>query len=76
MISQYAQFCREENVEPLGRSTLFKILEVREASQRKSLQLDSDIFITYFRPIFSLFSPIFSVFFQKYDYFITIYQIS
>ncbi|CAB4028800.1 Retrovirus-related Pol poly, partial [Paramuricea clavata] len=38
MISQYTQFCREENVEPLGRSTLFKILEVREASQRKSLQ--------------------------------------
>ena len=26
MISQYAQFFREENVEPLGRSTLFKIL--------------------------------------------------
>ena len=38
--------------------------------------VESDIFITYFRPIFSLFSPIFSVFFQKYDYFITIYQIS
>ena len=38
MISQYVQFCREENVEPLSRSTLFKILEVREASQRKSLQ--------------------------------------
>ena len=38
MISQYTQFCREENVEPLSRSTLFKILEVRQASQRKSLQ--------------------------------------
>jgi hypothetical protein len=26
--------------------------------------VDSDIFITYFRPIFSLFSPIFSVYFM------------
>ena len=32
MISQYTQFCREENVEPLSRSTLFKILEVRQVS--------------------------------------------
>lgn len=38
MISQYIQFCQEEKCEPLSRSTLFKILEVREASQRKSLQ--------------------------------------
>lgn len=38
MISQYMQFCQEETFEPLGHSTLFKILEVREASQRKSLQ--------------------------------------
>ena len=38
MISQYIQFCQEEECEPLSRSTLFKILEVREASQRKSLQ--------------------------------------
>ena len=38
--------------------------------------VESDIFITYSIPIFSLFSPIFSVFFQKYGYFITIYQIS
>ena len=38
MISQYAQFYRKEHVDMLGRSTLFKILEVREASQRKSLQ--------------------------------------
>ena len=38
MLSQYTQFCREENFQPLSRSTLFKILEVREASQRKSLQ--------------------------------------
>lgn len=38
MISQYTQFCQEEKCEPLSRSTLFKILQVREASQRKSLQ--------------------------------------
>ncbi|KAK3752532.1 hypothetical protein QZH41_016311, partial [Actinostola sp. cb2023] len=38
MISQYVQFCQEEHLEPLSRSTLFKILEVRKASQRKSLQ--------------------------------------
>ena len=38
MISQYIQFCQEEKCEPLSRSTLFKILEVREASHRKSLQ--------------------------------------
>ena len=37
-ISQYIQFCQEEKCEPLSRSTLFKILEVREASKRKSLQ--------------------------------------
>lgn len=39
MICQYTQLCQEENVEPLSRFTLFKILrDVREASQRKSLQ--------------------------------------
>ena len=38
MISQYMQFCQEEKCEPLSRSTLFRILEVRQASQRKSLQ--------------------------------------
>ena len=38
MISQYVQFCQEEKCEPLSHSTLFKILEVRETSQRKSLQ--------------------------------------
>ena len=38
MINQYFEFCKEEQFEPLSRSTLFKILEVREASQRKSLQ--------------------------------------
>ena len=37
MINQYLQFCAEENFEPLSRATLFRILEVREASQQKSL---------------------------------------
>ena len=38
MISQYVQFCQEEKFERLSRTTLFKILEVRQALQRKSLQ--------------------------------------
>ena len=38
MINQYIQFCQEEKFEPLSRTTLFKILEIRQASQRKSLQ--------------------------------------
>ena len=38
MIKQYHQRCREEEYQPLGRSTLYRILTVREASQRKSLQ--------------------------------------
>ena len=38
MIEQYMEYCKENCHEPLSRSTLFKILEVREASQRKSLQ--------------------------------------
>lgn len=38
MIHQYLQYCAEESFTPLSRRTLFKILEVREASQRKSLQ--------------------------------------
>lgn len=37
MISQYMQYCKEDNVNPLSRSTLYRILEVREASERKSL---------------------------------------
>ena len=36
MISQYIQFCQDEKFEPLSRTTLFKILEVRQASQRES----------------------------------------
>lgn len=38
MVAQYLQHCEEDEFSPLSRSTLFKILEVREASQRKSLQ--------------------------------------
>ena len=38
MINQYMQLCQEEKCEPLSRTTLFKVLDVREASQRKSLQ--------------------------------------
>ena len=38
MINQYVEYCKEQEYEPLGRTTMFKILEVREASQRKSLQ--------------------------------------
>jgi len=37
MVKQYLQFCEEEKFEPLGRATLFRVLEVREASQQKSL---------------------------------------
>ena len=38
MIEQYLEYCKAQSHEPLSKSTLFKILEVREASQRKSLQ--------------------------------------
>ena len=38
MIEQYLEYCKEQCHEPLSRSTPFKILEVRKASQRKSLQ--------------------------------------
>ena len=34
MISQFLMFCEEEHVVPLSRATLFRILEVREASQQ------------------------------------------
>ena len=38
MINQYLQYCDEERFSPLSNQTLYKILEVREASQRRSLQ--------------------------------------
>ena len=38
MISQYESFCNEQSFVPLSKSSLFRILQVREASERKSLQ--------------------------------------
>ena len=35
MISQYLMFCEEEQEVPLSRATLFRILELREASQQR-----------------------------------------
>ena len=38
MVEQYHQHCGEEEYEPLSKSTLYRILKVRGASQGKSLQ--------------------------------------
>ena len=38
MIEQYSKHCSKDHFEPLSRSTLSRILQVREASQRKPLQ--------------------------------------
>ena len=38
IINQYLDFCKEENFTPLSRATMWRILEVQEASQRKSLK--------------------------------------
>ena len=38
MIFQYLEFCKEQNFDHLSRPTLNRILDVREALQRKSLQ--------------------------------------
>lgn len=37
MIAQYMEFCQNENFDPLSRSSLYRVLRVRQASQRKSL---------------------------------------
>ena len=37
IVKQYLQSCEEEQFEPLSRSTLFRILDLRETSQQKSL---------------------------------------
>ena len=37
LISQYMQYCDEQKVMPLSRATLFRILKIREASERKWL---------------------------------------
>jgi len=38
MIAQYLELCQEESFEPLSQATLYRVLEVREASQRKALK--------------------------------------
>jgi len=38
IIHQYLEFCMETEFEPMSRSTMWRVLEVQEASQRKSLQ--------------------------------------
>ena len=38
IIHQYLEFCEETEFEPMSQSTMWRILEVQEASQRKSLQ--------------------------------------
>lgn len=38
IIGQYLDYCREDNFDPLSRATVWRILEVQEASQRKSLK--------------------------------------
>ena len=38
MIEQYLEHCCEDDFDPLGKPTLYRILQVREASRRRSLQ--------------------------------------
>ena len=38
MIEQYLKHCCEEDSDPLRKPTLYRILQVREASRRRSLQ--------------------------------------
>ena len=38
MVALYLKYCQEENFTPLSRATMFRILDVREASQRTSLR--------------------------------------
>ena len=38
MIAQYLVFCEDDGFQPLSRATMYRVLKVREASQRKSLQ--------------------------------------
>ncbi|KAL9954031.1 hypothetical protein ACROYT_G041519 [Oculina patagonica] len=37
IIAQYLDFCKEDNFNPMSRATMWRVLEVQEASQRKSL---------------------------------------
>ena len=38
IINQYLNFCKEENFSPMSLATMWRVLEVQEASQRKSLK--------------------------------------
>lgn len=38
IIAQYLDFCKEDNFKSMSRSTMWRVLEVQEASQRKSLK--------------------------------------
>ncbi|KXJ06844.1 hypothetical protein AC249_AIPGENE19672 [Exaiptasia diaphana] len=38
VIRQYLEFCEETDFEPMSQSTMWRVLEVQEATQRKSLQ--------------------------------------
>ena len=38
VIAQYLVFCEDNGFQPLSRATIYRVLKVREASQRKSLQ--------------------------------------
>ena len=38
IINQYLQHCEETGFEPISRSTMWRVLDVQEASQRKSLR--------------------------------------
>ena len=38
MIAQYLAFCEDDGFQPLSHATMYRVLKVREASQRKSLQ--------------------------------------
>lgn len=38
IINQYLQFCKESDFTPFSQSTMWRVLEVQEASQRKSLK--------------------------------------
>ena len=38
IIAQYKEHCKEEEFSPLSERTMYRVLKVREASERKSLQ--------------------------------------
>ncbi len=38
IINQYLEYCKETDFQPISRSTMWRVLDVQEASQRKSLR--------------------------------------